>query len=230
MSVRTETLGTPIVYAEMNMDSESPLSVRTETPIQKRHREIIKRDQFNKIFGFGLKQKDDLQDIIVKSRDQLRFDDLRSKSKLIDDLNKKTMIFNARIDMKKKRNCLLPEMGYALLQKATKHEVPEYLSDVMNMHNEINKKYQYLDNLSSRLDPNYEWRWSRDLSVYNSFVNAIPHSLLLYFGKTAFMRIVNDQDITEYFTKTGTIRAKFHNAPIRLREFIFRLIEQVKKK
>ena len=45
------------------------------------------------------------------------------------------------------------------------------------------------------------------------------------------MRYVNYEDLTEYFTKTGTIRSKFNYrwAPKELSEFIFKLIEQIKK-
>tara|TARA_B110001452_G_C15029027_1_gene359596 strand:- start:64 stop:687 length:624 start_codon:yes stop_codon:yes gene_type:complete len=206
------------------------MSVRTETPIQKRHREMIKRENFNTIFGFGLKELPHLQDIIVKLRNQIWFDDITSKSNLINDLNKKIFHFNARIDVKKKSE-------YAS-QKASKKEVPEFISEVMNLRNEIKNKYQYLDSVlvcpmekTRKLCDHYQHTHERSRLLDNGFETNIHPSLLLYFGKPAFMRYVNYEDLTEYFTKTGTIRSKFNYrwAPKELSEFIFKLIEQVKK-
>ena len=206
------------------------MSVRTETPIQKRHREMIKRENFNTIFGFGLKELPHLQDIIVKFRNQIWFDDITSKSNLINDLNKKIFHFNARIDVKKKSE-------YAS-QKASKKEVPEFISEVMNLRNEIKNKYQYLDSVlvcpmekTRKLCDHYQHTHERSRLLDNGFETNIHPSLLLYFGKPAFMRYVNYEDLTEYFTKTGTIRSKFNYrwAPKELSEFIFKLIEQVKK-
>ena len=206
------------------------MSVRTETPIQKRHREMIKRENFNTIFGFGLKELPHLQDIIVKFRNQIWFDDITSKSNLINDLNKKIFHFNARIDVKKKSE-------YAS-QKASKKEVPEFISEVMNLRNEIKNKYQYLDSVlvcpmekTRKLCDHYQHTHERSRLLDNGFETNIHPSLLFYFGKPAFMRYVNYEDLTEYFTKTGTIRSKFNYrwAPKELSEFIFKLIEQVKK-
>ena len=206
------------------------MSVRTETPIQKRHREMIKRENFNTIFGFGLKELPHLQDIIVKLRNQIWFDDITSKSNLINDLNKKIFHFNARIDVKKKSEFAS--------QKASKKEVPEFISEVMNLRNEIKNKYQYLDSVlvcpmekTRKLCDHYQHTHERSRLLDNGFETNIHPSLLLYFGKPAFMRYVNYEDLTEYFTKTGTIRSKFNYrwAPKELSEFIFKLIEQVKK-
>ena len=206
------------------------MSVRTETPIQKRHREMIKRENFNTIFGFGLKELPHLQDIIVKFRNQIWFDDITSKSNLINDLNKKIFHFNARIDVKKKSEFAS--------QKASKKEVPEFISEVMNLRNEIKNKYQYLDSVlvcpmekTRKLCDHYQHTHERSRLLDNGFETNIHPSLLLYFGKPAFMRYVNYEDLTEYFTKTGTIRSKFNYrwAPKELSEFIFKLIEQVKK-
>tara|TARA_R110002074_G_C12255381_1_gene640686 strand:+ start:39 stop:662 length:624 start_codon:yes stop_codon:yes gene_type:complete len=206
------------------------MSASIQTPIQKRHREMIKRENFNTIFGFGLKELPHLQDIIVKLRNQIWFDDITSKSNLINDLNKKIFHFNARIDVKKKSE-------YAS-QKASKKEVPEFISEVMNLRNEIKNKYQYLDSVlvcpmekTRKLCDHYQHTHERSRLLDNGFETNIHPSLLLYFGKPAFMRYVNYEDLTEYFTKTGTIRSKFNYrlAPKELSEFIFKLIEQVKK-
>ena len=208
------------------------MSVRTETPIQKRHREIIKRENFNKIFGFGLKEKDDLQDIIVKFRNQIWFDDITTKSNLISDLNKKMLHFNARISVKKKSEFAS--------QKASKDEVPEFISEVMNLRNEIKNKYQYLKieagwqilpmEQNRKLRDHYQDTHEHYIRMDKGFEINIHPSLLLYFGKTAFMTYVNYEDLTEYFTKTGTIRTKFNYrwATKKLHEFIFKLIGQVK--
>ena len=191
---------------------------------------MIKRENFNTIFGFGLKELPHLQDIIVKLRNQIWFDDITSKSNLINDLNKKIFHFNARIDVKKKSE-------YAS-QKASKKEVPEFISEVMNLRNEIKNKYQYLDSVlvcpmekTRKLCDHYQHTHERSRLLDNGFETNIHPSLLLYFGKPAFMRYVNYEDLTEYFTKTGTIRSKFNYrlAPKELSEFIFKLIEQVKK-
>jgi hypothetical protein len=206
------------------------MSASIQTPIQKRHREMIKRENFNTIFGFGLKELPHLQDIIVKFRNQIWFDDITSKSNLINDLNKKIFHFNARIDVKKKSEFAS--------QKASKKEVPEFISEVMNLRNEIKNKYQYLDSVlvcpmekTRKLCDHYQHTHERSRLLDNGFETNIHPSLLLYFGKPAFMRYVNYEDLTEYFTKTGTIRSKFNYrlAPKELSEFIFKLIEQIKK-
>ena len=208
------------------------MSASIQTPIQKRHREIIKRENFNTIFGFGLKELPHLQDIIVKFRNQIWFDDITSNSNLINDLNKKIFHFNARIDVKKKSD-------YAS-QKASKKEVPEFISEVMNLRNEIKNKYQYLDSVlvcpmekTRKLCDHYQHTHERSRLLDKGFETNIHPSLLLYFGKkqAAPWSCVNYEYLSEYFTKTGTIRSKFNYrwAPKELSEFIFKLIEQVKK-
>ena len=104
----------------------------------------------------------------------------------------------------------------------------------------IKNKYQYLKieagwqilpmEQNRKLRDHYQDTHEHYIRMDKGFEINIHPSLLLYFGKTAFMTYVNYEDLTEYFTKTGTIRTKFNYrwATKKLHEFIFKLIGQVK--
>ena len=181
------------------------------TPIQKRYREMVKHQNFNKIFGFD-KSGTDMRDIIVNFRTEIRKQDTRDSRDYFQEIYTELLEFNCRIGRQ-----------YPQYPRSNKDDVPELIHDVIDSINTGRKEYEYLNSFW-QYDPHYYGKRNDGLVM-----DLIP-SLLLYYGKRRFNEIINAANLTKYFTKSGTFRETFRYFTLEalgIYEFIFRHCKEV---
>ena len=189
------------------------------TPIQKRYREMVKHQNFNKIFGFD-KSGTDMRDIIVNFRTEIRKQDTRDSRDYFQEIYTELLEFNCRIGRQ-----------YPQYPRSNKDDVPELIHDVIDSIKTGRKEYEYLNSFWLS-DPHYRYR-HRYCHSNDDLVKDLIPSLLLYYGKRRFNEIINAANLTKYFTKSGTFRETFRYFTLEalgIYEFIFRYCNEVRQR